>query len=64
MKKFYRIIFICLLSIGALLLYIYFDSHRPKQFEVDFLDIGQGDSALIKFSNGQKCWWTADQAEL
>ena len=54
MKKFSLIIFICLLIIGALLLYVYIDSRRPKQFEINFLDIGQGDSALIKFANGQK----------
>ena len=54
MKKIIFIIAISLLAISAIFAYIYFDSHRPKHFEVDFLDIGQGDSALIKFANGQK----------
>lgn len=39
---------------GGLFLYIYIDSHRPKHFSVTFLNIGQGDSALIQFENGQK----------
>ena len=54
MKKIFLIITISLLVIGGIFAYIYFDSHRPKQFEVDFLNIGQGDSALIQFANGQK----------
>jgi len=43
-----------ILIVGGLFLYIYLDSHRPKHFSVTFLNIGQGDSALIKFENGQK----------
>ncbi len=54
MKKIILTIIGCLLVGGIVLFYIYFDSHRPHHFEVDFLNIGQGDSALIKFTNGQK----------
>jgi len=43
-----------LLIAGALFLYIYIDSRRPKKFHVTFLNIGQGDSALIQFANGKK----------
>ncbi len=54
MKKIIVVIILSLILAGGMLLYVYFDSHRPHHFEVDFLNIGQGDSALIKFENGQK----------
>ncbi len=54
MKKIIFIITGCLLLVSGIFLYVYFDSHRPKHFSVTFLNIGQGDSALIQFANGQK----------
>ena len=40
--------------IFALLFYLFYSIQAEKKLEVIFLDIGQGDSALIKFGNGQK----------
>ncbi len=54
MKKIIIVIVIGLLVVGVIFVYIYIDSHRPRHFEVDFLNIGQGDSTLIQFANGQK----------
>ncbi|MSU75264.1 MAG: MBL fold metallo-hydrolase [Candidatus Magasanikbacteria bacterium] len=54
MKKFLFIIATCLLVLLAIFVYIKIDSSRPHHFEVTFLNVGQGDSALIQFENGQK----------
>jgi competence protein ComEC len=54
MKKIIFIFAGCFLLVGGILLYIYLDSHRLKHFSVTFFNIGQGDSALIQFTNGQK----------
>ena len=54
MKKIILIISASLVLIGGIFLYIKINSHRPKQFSVSFFNIGQGDSSLITFANGQK----------
>lgn len=47
------IIVLGLLTVSALLVYVHFTKQNPK-FGVTFFNIGQGDSALIRFDNGQK----------
>ncbi len=53
-----RLFLICLIvfwvTIFGLLFYIMWTVQAAKKSEVIFLDIGQGDAALIKFGNGQK----------
>lgn len=54
MKRFLVIAVVFLLIVGSLFLYIKIDSARPKNFRVVFFNVGQGDSALINFDNGEK----------
>lgn len=52
-----KIIFIFLIVLTLLLsclFYFYYSQRHPHKFQVTFFDIGQGDSALIQFGNGQK----------
>lgn len=42
-----------LLLVAVLFFYVHFTGQNPK-FGVTFFNIGQGDSALIRFNNGQK----------
>ncbi len=53
MKKSLVIIFALLILITGLFLYTKLNNSQ-KHFQVTFFNIGQGDSALIKFGNGQK----------
>lgn len=46
-------IFILILSLGGFFYFRYLESERHK-FKVVFLNIGQGDAALIQFENGKK----------
>lgn len=51
MKKYFKILIILLIVVGGLFFYT---KNYKDEFEVIFFDIGQGDSALIKFGNGEK----------
>lgn len=45
---------ICILFTGALIVFHPFSAPRPNgKLRIDFLDVGQGDSALITFPNGE-----------
>lgn len=51
-----RIIYFCiifLIILASIFWYIKYDMNHQR-FSVTFLDVGQGDSALIKFGNGEK----------
>lgn len=53
MKKYLLVIGICVALLAGYFVFTnYF--YNQTQFSVTFLNIGQGDAALIKFSNGQK----------
>lgn len=52
MKRFLLILAICLFLIFGLFFYLYF--LKNDYFKIYFFDIGQGDSALIRFENGEK----------
>jgi len=51
MKNYFKILIILLILVGGLFFYV---KNYQDEFEVIFFDIGQGDSALIKFGNGEK----------
>ncbi len=52
MKKI--LLFLIIIWITVFSLVIYLHLQKNNQFKIIFFDIGQGDSALIKFTNGQK----------
>lgn len=52
-KKFIYIFLFFLGIVPVIILYIQYDKSN-RHFSVTFLNVGQGDSALIKFSNGEK----------
>lgn len=52
MKRIFIILCICFVITVAILIYLHF--FQNQKFQTIFLNIGQGDSALIKFSNGEK----------
>ncbi|HSR89589.1 MAG TPA: MBL fold metallo-hydrolase [Candidatus Udaeobacter sp.] len=57
MLKNRKIIFISIIILALLsgcIFYFYYSQRHPHKFQVTFFDIGQGDSALIQFGNGQK----------
>lgn len=53
-KKAIKSIIVSLMLIVGLYFYIQISEAESKVFKVTFLDIGQGDAALIRFSNGEK----------
>ncbi len=53
-KKILSVALIFLILLAGCVLYYLLNTHRPQQFKVAFLDIGQGDATLIQFNNGQK----------
>lgn len=53
-KKILLIPVIFLILLLGCVFYIQYNQHKPPQFKVSFLDIGQGDATLIQFNNGQK----------
>jgi competence protein ComEC len=54
MKKIIFIIAVLSLLLSFAQIYLKYDDIRRHQFKVIFLNIGQGDSTLIQFRNGQK----------
>jgi len=48
------VLLVCLALVISLLLYIKFSKESDHHFGITFFDVGQGDSALIHFNNGQK----------
>lgn len=54
-SKYFVIVLVILLGVVlSLIFYLQLTSQNDRKFSVSFFDIGQGDSALIKFDNGQK----------
>lgn len=53
-KKILLIPFIFLILLLGCVFYYRYNTHRPQEFKITFLDIGQGDATLIQFNNGQK----------
>ncbi len=54
-SKYFVIVLVILLSIVlSLIFYLQLTSKSERKFSVTFFDVGQGDSALIQFDNGQK----------
>ncbi len=54
MKKGYYYLVIVLIVVLGLKVYLRFGEYTTHRFEVTFFNIGQGDSALIQFRNGEK----------
>ena len=52
MQRIFIILCVCFVIIISLLTYLHFNQNN--QFQTIFFNIGQGDSALIKFANGEK----------
>ncbi|MDO8499807.1 MAG: MBL fold metallo-hydrolase [bacterium] len=53
-KKIILIILLCLVAAIGTYFYIQIDTANRKSFQITFFNIGQGDSALIRFADGEK----------
>ena len=53
-KKILLVALIFLMLLAGCVAYYLLNIHRPQQFKITYLDIGQGDATLIQFNNGQK----------
>jgi competence protein ComEC len=54
MKKIIYILLFCLIAVIGLFVYIKLSARKENAFQIIFFNIGQGDSALIKFDDGEK----------
>lgn len=54
LRKCEKIIGVIILMALVIVVYFLFWRHAKTQFSVTFFNVGQGDAALIKFTNGQK----------
>lgn len=54
MKKIIYILLFCLVVVIGLFVYIKLSAKKENIFQIIFFNVGQGDSALIKFADGQK----------
>lgn len=53
-KKIIIILIICLAIVIGLYFYIQITEAQTKHFQITFFNVGQGDSALIRFADGEK----------